>query len=265
MNAETNYELRRLQKAEFEILVEFKRICDKHSLTYYLDGGTLIGAIRHRGFIPWDDDIDITMPLKDYLYFNKIAREELPDYYYLQNYKTDEEFSMSFTKIVDLKTKIFIGKNSFKQYLGPWIDIFPLYHVSGENEYMIDRLLLKLSNVTQVKKRLKEEPEIFNQKLGRTATYCLKAFSLLPIGLRQNAHSFLLWIIFHSFSKKYLVSSDMCMHKYVPTEWFGIKKRYMVFENDEFRVPLNTEEYLHKMYGNYMELPPVEERHAHLL
>lgn len=265
MKSETHNELLKLQEAEYNILVEFKRICNKHSLTYYLDSGTLLGAIRHGGFIPWDDDIDVTMPLKDYLQFNKIAKEELPDYYYLQNYQTDEEYSMSFTKIVDLKTKIFIDNNSFKEYLGPWIDIFPLFHVSGENEYKIDKVLLKLSNVTQVKKRLKEESETFNRRLGKATTFFLNTFSLLPVTLRQRTHSFLLWLLFHSFSQKYLVYSYLYMSTYVPSEWFGNQKRYMLFVNEEFCVPLYTEEYLHKLYGNYMELPPLEERHGHLL
>ena len=79
MSYAENEQLRQLQLAEHKMLCDFAKICDKHNLTYFLDFGTLLGAVRHQGFIPWDDDVDVTMPLEDYKKFLKIAQEELGD------------------------------------------------------------------------------------------------------------------------------------------------------------------------------------------
>ena len=92
-------ELRRLQLLELELLKRVKQICDKYRLIYYLDSGTLLGAARHKGFIPWDDDIDITMPFKDYKAFLRIAQKELGNRFFVQNYQTEGGFNRGFTKI----------------------------------------------------------------------------------------------------------------------------------------------------------------------
>ena len=86
MTAET---AEKLKKTELEILKTFIKICDENKLQYYLIGGSAIGAIRHNGFIPWDDDIDVGMPRKDYNIFLRTAQHVLPDYYFLQTFETD--------------------------------------------------------------------------------------------------------------------------------------------------------------------------------
>ena len=78
-NKEDNCELRRLQFIELEVMKLFSGICDKHHLRYYLVGGTMLGAVRHNGFIPWDDDMDVGMPRPDYERFLKVVKNELPE------------------------------------------------------------------------------------------------------------------------------------------------------------------------------------------
>ena len=79
---ERENDLRRLQLVELDILKEFLRICDKYHLRYYALGGTLLGAVRHKGFIPWDDDVDIGMPRPDFCRFEQVIEKELPDYFH---------------------------------------------------------------------------------------------------------------------------------------------------------------------------------------
>ena len=104
-------DLATIQKNELIILKEIKRICDKHKIIYYLSSGTLLGAIRHGGFIPWDDDIDIEMPLPDYKRFLKVCETELDKRFFLQNYKTDPIPGLEF---------VHFGKESYIM-LGVWI------------------------------------------------------------------------------------------------------------------------------------------------
>ena len=110
---ENQNDLRKLQLVELDILKEFLRICKKHHLRYYALGGTLLGAVRHEGFIPWDDDIDVGMPRPDFRRFEKIAEKELPEYLHYCSFKKTEGYHhyvprvnySLFSTNVDLKRK----------------------------------------------------------------------------------------------------------------------------------------------------------------
>ena len=93
---EIDSRLRKLQMAELEILKEFVRLCEAHGLQYYLVGGTLLGAVRHKGFIPWDDDIDVAMPRGDYDRFSQIAPKELDPRYFYQCPDTDPHYFLTY-------------------------------------------------------------------------------------------------------------------------------------------------------------------------
>ena len=96
--------LTKVHEIELELLNEFVRICDKHNLTYFLVGGTLLGAVRHSGFIPWDDDIDVGMPRVDYDKFINIAKNELKNDYLLDSVETDKNYFLPFAKILKRNT-----------------------------------------------------------------------------------------------------------------------------------------------------------------
>ena len=99
--------LEEIQKSELEILIEFDKICKKSNLKYGICGGTLLGAVRHKGFIPWDDDIDVEMPRPDYDKFIGISKNELPNHLVLQTPYTDKLTTHAYGKICDLRTTLF--------------------------------------------------------------------------------------------------------------------------------------------------------------
>ena len=91
--------LSEVQKHLFEILREFHRICKKHNIKYTLEGGTLLGAVKYGGFVPWDDDLDVVMLRDEYEKFLEVCKTELSDKFFIQNYNTEKEFPLNFTKL----------------------------------------------------------------------------------------------------------------------------------------------------------------------
>lgn len=122
---ETNIE--ELQKINLKTLEHVLKIIDKYNLKYYMLGGTMLGAIRHKGFIPWDDDIDIGLPRKDYEKFLEVAINELPDNYKVINFKTDKDYHYYITRVQNINTKLVeIRFKHENKYTHASIDIFPL-------------------------------------------------------------------------------------------------------------------------------------------
>lgn len=119
--------LRACQLKQLSILKEVDRICRKHKLSYWLDGGTLLGAMRHGGFIPWDDDIDIGMTLEDMQAFMKVAPSELPDTLFLQTPESDPTSKEPIVKIRDLNSIYIEAGDTFsvEYQKGLYVDIFP--------------------------------------------------------------------------------------------------------------------------------------------
>jgi len=117
----------RLKAIELDIFKAFLKVCKENDLRYFLAGGTLLGAVRHKGFIPWDDDMDVLMPRKDYDRFLEIGQSLLPPEYFLQTRQTDREYPCNFAKIRDSRTT-FVEKSLKDRVInhGVYIDIFPL-------------------------------------------------------------------------------------------------------------------------------------------
>lgn len=121
-----NNNLTELQKKLLDLLKWFHQVCVENNLTYYLEGGTMLGAVRHSGFIPWDDDLDVCMPREDYEKFNSLFGNKMFDFIYVENPNSEnKDFIYGFTKIYDLNTTLVEGfKTPIKREV--YIDIFPL-------------------------------------------------------------------------------------------------------------------------------------------
>ena len=137
----TSGTIKKLKKVQLEILLSVVDICDRNGIKYYLIGGTLLGAVRHKGFIPWDDDIDIAMLRDDYEKFNNCWENENPDDLIMQNKEKDERVHQSFTKIRKKGTKL-VEKETMHSgiFKGIAIDIFPLDKIPEK-----DNLFLKFN------------------------------------------------------------------------------------------------------------------------
>ena len=118
--------LRQLQLIEFELLKEFKSICEANQLTYYISGGTFLGAIRHKGFIPWDDDVDVAMPRKDYERFLKIAPELMKNQSAVMHYTIEKESKRPYIRLINRSVQVRNKSWQVSKIEPAWIDVFPL-------------------------------------------------------------------------------------------------------------------------------------------
>lgn len=261
-----NSTLRKLQLTELEILKELDRVCRKHNLRYYIVGGTLIGAVRHTGFIPWDDDIDVSMPRKDFNKLCKIAKEEFGENYFLQTRKTDKNCYFYYAKL--RKNGTYFGEDKFEHtelHKGIFMDIFPLDYIP-DNKALQKLFFRGFSCLTGFVCSKEKTSEFLykNMSLPFIVTFRLMQCILpkfLLLALRN-----LLTKLARMLSKKNLLASFSGFHGYPmeisPEKWWG-EGCDIEFEGLTVRAPSEYKTLLTHMFGNYMELPPEEERINH--
>lgn len=254
--------LRELQLEELSILKEIKRVCEKNQIRYFLASGTLLGAVRHRGFIPWDDDIDIEMPYEDYLRFQKIAQEELGERFFVQTSETDPYYAFPYLRVQKKNTallrewdKIIPGNHWI------WIDVFPLVDLGGDRDYRIKRLLLK----TAAFLRMDETAFDLNRKWLKSKSgffqYMLVVLArTLPKKFRWKIRKFLLRFVFRVQNTPDVTFVWTTVTRRIPREVYDEPDEMMWFEDDYYPVPKGYDTYLRILYKDYTQLPPAEKR-----
>lgn len=246
------YDIRDVQKKMLEILVEVDRVCKKHNIKYVLDSGTLLGAIRHKGFIPWDDDIDIAMLREDYEKFCKIANLELQAPYFFENMHTSKNFPNIFGKCYDTSTK-YVQKNMshLDTTQGIFLDIFPIDNIELSTRYFQCRLVATINTVRCIKQK--------------TEKYEARHFFYMPLFvLPIKVLNYLADILMKFYNKKY--TQYVCPICQSGTRK-PIFKRSMFtntilteFEGIKFPIPVEYQEYLLGYYQKPMEMPPENKR-----
>lgn len=252
-----NINLEKLKEIELEMLVAFKEICDRHGITYFLLGGTALGAVRHKGFIPWDDDIDVGLPRKEYDRFLEIAPKELPAHLFLQTIDSDPHYVSCFSKIRNSKTTFIettVAHHDINH--GVFIDVFPL---DGCTDYALTMKKSKL-----LKARLSASYALSGRRSlkGKIATLMAKikypsvktACKKLDALNRSEPYEECETVINYggAWGKRELV----------PRTVFG-EGSIGSFEGIEIRLPADVDAYLSTMYGDYMTPSPPEKRVGH--
>lgn len=253
-----------LKQIQLRLLKELHDYCEKHDLHYYLTYGTLIGAIRHKGYIPWDDDIDVFMPRRDYNYLLNHFNQDVNDVMSIVSYELNTDYYLPFAKIIDNTTVMIEDVNSsFK--LGVYIDVFPLDNLSDnyndaksimKKAFRYNELLM-LKNITVNPKR----------KWYKNAVLL---FGRLSCGLLSRK-----WIISKIneqgdnqrdvFTKYVGVVTGISYgdeSRVFEAKWFE-ERMVVPFENDKYYIPKGYDSFLRQLYGDYMVLPPKEMQESH--
>lgn len=238
--------LRRHQLRMLEILKYVDSICRENNINYWLSSGTCLGAVRHGGFIPWDDDADIEMLREDYLKLKKILEKETQ--YDFQTWRTDPYYMHPFAKLRDKKSKINEhGLDVNYKYRGVYIDIFILERVPLLIGKIYGcRVKYHLLIMGSSKSKLKK---IFFRILKNT--YFLSIFIMRPL-LKPFTNPNILRHTYGSGWVDKVQIKDLLM-----------PLKEIMFENHMFKVPYNTDLYLTNLYGNYCELPDLSKIITH--
>lgn len=263
---DTGISIQDVQAVELEMLIEFDRICRNNNIPYQLFAGTLLGAIRHHGFIPWDDDIDVAMKRNDYERFLSCCPKDLDKKYFLQNCFTDPTSVVQFSKLRKNGT---IYENEIDNlptsHTGIWIDIFPLDNVKPESLatkwQRFEIQLLYAISTASVKARIASSPKLWKRIVKRFLSKLLIFIpkrvidsNLLKIYKRyDNENTGLISFLTQGAIKKHfeqVLQDSNTFYDIVEIEFCGHK----------FLGPRNYDKILRQHYGDYMQLPPIEQR-----
>lgn len=253
---------RKIQLRQFSILCEIDRICKRNEINYYLIGGSALGAVRHSGFIPWDDDIDIALLRHDYDRLLECCKKELSNTFFLQTSETDKHYFLGFSK-VRINGTLF--EESFyvdsKMHQGIFLDIFPLDNITDNKIgaylrfYLVKLLtkiiLLKYNRIDTVNSMLVQILFFPVVKFVPNRMLLNLVDKNVQLGKSTNSTNVINYFTVYKLKKELF-----------PLSIWGTP-RLANFEGREFPVPEHTDAYLTQLFGDYMKLPPEKDRIGH--
>ena len=256
-------DLRKAQLVELEILTEVDRICRKENIKYFLYYGTLLGAVRHGGFIPWDDDIDIVLLREDYDKLMECLKTELGEKFWLQNLDTDENYWLPYAKVRKKGTvyrEIFMD-NVPDEKSGVWIDIFPLDNMPrSKRKIKLENFILNIINCNLRVRALNMKISSISRRY-RPFVWALNIFTKKKIikmqDKRMRKHNkkdtgIVLYACTQLNSyKDFMIKKDL------------FKSAEISFEGKKFFAPQDYDTVLKHLYGDYMTPPPEDKRIPH--
>lgn len=251
--------LKRVQPVLLEMLREIDRVCQENGIRYFLYRGTFLGAVRHQGFIPWDDDLDVAMLREDYEKFCAIAPEKLDMRYTFQNWHTDPQYAHPFGKLRKRNTMYLEAKsgNPLKEN-GFYVDVYPLdfvpedYRALARKLMHLYRLKLMKSGYTPWQEGTKT---IWKKRIG----YLAYQTAALFVSQKQIIDRYEALIFAAGKSSRVYEQSALPRDYLFDVQWCRELKPY-AFEDGMFPGPMDYDAFLSTLYGNYMELPPEGER-----
>ena len=262
--------IKKLHQDILLIMDEIDRVCKIHNLQYYLMCGSCLGAVRHKGFIPWDDDMDIAMPREDFNRLIKIASDptnqnggsSLRDSFYLRWITTEKDYNQTFAKVCLRNTIFQENRSQNNQKAGIFVDVFPLDYCKPNRNF------IKIKN-----------------RVAAILYYCIYYKGAEHTTLKWSLKQFLIKLISSIFSNQIIykmilkvinpIDKNKANFQVIyttpypinrmifPKDWHG-DGRTLMFEGREYKCPCKSDLYLKQIYGdNYMEIPPENKRKTH--
>ena len=257
--------LRRVQLTQLDILREVDRMCRENGIRWFLCCGTLLGAVRHQGFIPWDDDLDIGMLRKDYETFCRLAPEKLDPRFCVQSWYTEPEYPLPFAKVRMRGTRYVGAKSKIFRENGFYIDVFP-FDYAPENGQMQSDLAVKLNDLFRMKlMKSGYQPWLEKNRINwkKRIGYILYQRKASKFSQEELARAY------NALASACPGSSVLCRQRGLrklecyPACWFE-KTVLHPFEGERYPVPAEYDKILSAQFGDYMTLPPEgsrEDRH----
>ncbi len=264
----TQHDLDRIKNTQLQIMDSIHRFCTENDIVYYIIGGTLLGAVRHKGFIPWDIDIDIAMQRQDYEKFKCLWMSRMNEQYRYYDHTMTKNYWRPHAIVFDTNTRIHIKNDSNNKNVdktGVYIDIFPLDN-APDNEKLRDKQTKKLIKIRKFKayripySYSKKKIKIFAH---RCVSLILSMIASVPFINRLQQQEMSRYNGSHTECLCSMASQYSYKKQCMPRDIYG-KPVLLMFEGREYYAPEKYVEYLTRIYGNYMELPPIEKRQANL-
>lgn len=254
---------REIQNVLLDMLSWFHGFCVENGIRYYIIGGTLLGAMRHQGFIPWDDDVDVGVPRSDFEKLSEIMKKESGRYAFEGPDSPSREFIYPFGKLYDTST-VLVDNKKIPVRRGVFIDVFPLDGV-GNSETDIDKRFHRYSPLYNFFTARTVAPRKGRNPLKNLAVYAVKAIPQFLLPDKKLLEILCSECRKVPFDGAGFVANFVGIYgkkEAVPAEWFGTPVEYR-FENIVVNGVARPDEYLTRIYGNWRELPPAEKRVSH--
>ncbi len=262
------HDLSEVQQIIWDMMQEILPVISENNLTYYMLGGTLLGAIRHKGFIPWDDDIDIGMPRKDYEKFLQIVQEKLPSHLELNTYWDDSPHHYYFSRIVDTRHQLKRTGSTVEREEDVWVDIFPLDGMP--NNTILRRIHMWRLLYTRARYHIATFDKVNLKRPNRPLSERVVIWLVLHTGIGTHSNPRKWLDRLDNLLKKYSIQDTnwvcnfMGQYKFkemFPKKWYGSGKLYD-FEGSQLMGPLEYDKVLTQQYGDYMTPPQNKNTHA---
>lgn len=242
-----------------QLLDKFVSVCEEHGLQYYLAGGSVLGVVRHKGFIPWDDDIDVHMPREDYERLQTLPQDVWGESMYLATWRKTQNYTYDFLKLELANTTVI--ERLHPDYVGGvFLDVFPLDFISEDKD-----------EVAFFEDHLNKIEHKYVRCTIANDNECSSIWDLLCLKIQRAIYNHTKWMekweslamSFGETQKRYCHSHGyFYYHGGMPIEWFG-EGTYLESEGRKVIVPSDYDTYLKHVFGDYMKLPPVDKRVGH--
>lgn len=256
----TSEDLKKLHDVELELLTEFDRICKEYNIIYSIDGGTLLGAVRHGGFIPWDDDADVIMNREEYDKFVSVVSDELDkDRFYFQDMVQTEGYRWGYGKLRKKHTEfVRLNQEKMPYEQGVFLDVFVCDNVP--DKYMMRCICNFISFVFR---------KLFYSEIGKDVSTGIKKkiYEILNLIPEKKLKS--LYYRYIAFRNRKKTDMVKCLTFPACNKTYGYKRKWyedtisIKFEGKEFMACREYDEYLTFLYGDYMKIPPKDKQKVH--